>query len=93
VKPLFEVYANLAGVDNQLGQQTKQASYYTEAEAASRQALALAPNNPQAWNNLAISLYYQGRGADARQALSQAAQIAPGDPQIQANLRALGVTR
>jgi tetratricopeptide (TPR) repeat protein/uncharacterized membrane protein (DUF485 family) len=90
VKPLFEAYANLAGVDNQLGQTTRQQHYYAEAEAASRQAVGLAPGNPQAWNNLAISLYYQGRAAEARQALAQAAQLAPGDPQIEGNLRTLG---
>jgi tetratricopeptide (TPR) repeat protein len=90
VHPIFEAYANLAGVDNQLGQTTKQARYYAQAEAASRQALSLSPANPQAWNNLGISLYYQGRAADARQALARAAQLAPTDPQIVGNLRALG---
>ena len=90
VKPLFEAWANLAGVSNQLGQATKKASWFVEAEAAARQALALSPNNPQAWNNLAISMYYQGRAAEAVQTLRTAAGLAPQDPQIQANLRALG---
>jgi Flp pilus assembly protein TadD len=63
---------------------------YAQAEAAARQALALRPDNAQAHNNLAIALYYQGRGPEALQALREAARLAPQDAQIRANLRALG---
>jgi tetratricopeptide (TPR) repeat protein len=90
VKPLFEAWANLAGVCNQQGQATRQGAWFVQAEDAARKALGLNPNNAQAWNNLAIALYYQGKQAEALQALRSAAQRAPGDPQIQANLRALG---
>jgi len=89
VKPIYEAYANLSGVCNQLGQASKQASYFLEAEAAARQALVLAPSSPQAWNNLAIALYYQNRRDDAIGILRKASQLAPNDPQIAANLRAL----
>ncbi len=90
VKPLFEAYANLAGVCNQLGQSSKQVSYYLEAETAARQAVQLAPTSPQAWNNLAIALFYQDRKTDAVEVLRRAVQLAPGDPQIVGNLKALG---
>jgi tetratricopeptide (TPR) repeat protein len=89
VKPIYEAYANLSGVCNQLGQASKQVSYFLEAETAARQALALAPSSPQAWNNLAIALYYQNRRDDAIGILRQASQLAPTDPQIAGNLRAL----
>jgi tetratricopeptide (TPR) repeat protein len=89
VKPLFEAYANLAGVLNQRGQ-AGLAGAYAQAETAARQALGLRPDNAQAYNNLAIALYYQGRGPEAVQALREAARLAPQDAQIRANLRALG---
>ena len=82
VKPLFEAMANLAGVYNQAGR-------YLEAEPYARQALALQAASGQSWNNLAVSLHGQKRTAEAVQALEQALRVAPGDPQIQANLRAL----
>jgi len=88
-RPIFEAWVNLAGVDNQLGQTTGRADWYAEAENAARQALVLAPQNPQAWNNLAVALHFQGRSAEALQALQSAAAAAPGDRQIQDNLRAL----
>jgi tetratricopeptide (TPR) repeat protein len=90
VKPIFEAWANLAGAYNQEGQRSHLASDYQQAEAAARQALALAPTNPQAWNVLAVSVYYQGRKDEAVGILRQAAQIAPQDPQILGNLHALG---
>lgn len=89
VKPLFEAYANLAGVLNQQGQ-AGLVGAYAQAEAAARSALRLNPSNAQAHNNLAIACYYQGRVPEAVQALREAARLAPQDPQIQANLRALG---
>jgi Flp pilus assembly protein TadD len=93
LKPLFEAYANLAGVSNQLGQATKQARYFVEAESAARTAVKLAPSSGPAWNNLAIALYYQNRVPEAVDTLRQAQALAPNDPQIQANLRALGGAR
>jgi tetratricopeptide (TPR) repeat protein len=90
VKPIFEAWANLAGAYNQQGQQSHLVSDFQQAEAAARQALALAPSNPQAWNTLAVSVYYQGRKDEAVQILRQAAQVSPQDPQILSNLRALG---
>jgi tetratricopeptide (TPR) repeat protein len=90
VKPIFEAWTNLAGAYNQLGQQSHLLADYQQAEAAARQALALSPASPQAWNVLAVSVYYQGRKTDAVQILRQAAQLAPQDPQILGNLRALG---
>lgn len=89
VKPLFEAYANLAGVRNQQGQADHDPQDYVLAEAAARKALALYDGNAQAANNLAIALYYQGKSAEALQVLQRAAQLAPQDAQIQANLRAL----
>lgn len=82
VKPLFEALANLAGASNQLKR-------YAEAEGFARKAVELSPQNGQSWNNLAISLYYQGRRQEAIQALERAAGFAPGDAGIQANLQAL----
>ena len=90
VKPLFEAYANLAGICNQLGQKTKQVSYYLEAEANAKQAVTLAPTSGAAWNNLAIAQYYQNRQTEALATLRRALEYSPNDPQILANLRALG---
>jgi tetratricopeptide (TPR) repeat protein len=90
VKPIFEAWANLAGAYNQLGQQSHLVSDFQQAETAARQALVLAPSNAQAWNALAVSVYYQGRKAEAVQILRQGAQVSPQDPQILSNLRALG---
>ena len=90
VKPIFEAWANLAGAYNQQGQQSHLVADFQQAEAAARQALALAPANPQAWNTLAVSVYYQGRKEEAVQLLRQALQASPQDPQILGNLRALG---
>jgi hypothetical protein len=92
VRPLFEAWVDLAGVDNKLGQSTRKAEYYVEAENASRQALALSPENPEAWNNLAVELNSQGKTAEALQALRNAAAYAPDNPQIAANLRAMSAT-
>ena len=89
VKPMFETWSDLAGAENQLGQNTRKGTYFVQAEEAARQALALAPDSPQAWNNLAVALNFQGRPADALQALKTAVVFAPQDPQILANLRAL----
>lgn len=89
IKPLYEAYANLAGVRNQQGQLSQRAADFAAAEAAARQALALQPNAAPAFNNLAIALYYQGKATEAVSVLRQAAALAPNDAQIQANLRAL----
>jgi Flp pilus assembly protein TadD len=76
-------------VYNQLAISERQASYDALAEDAARQALALQPQNAQAWNNLAVALNAQGRRAEAVQALRTAEADAPGNPQVEANLRAL----
>jgi Tfp pilus assembly protein PilF len=82
VKPIFEAYANLAGMNNQL-------KHYPQAQAWAEKALSLQPTNAQSWNNLAIALYYQGHAAEAVADLNKAAQLNPGDPAIANNLRAL----
>jgi tetratricopeptide (TPR) repeat protein len=82
VKPLFEAYANLAGAMNTMKR-------YADAEPYARQAIAMQPGNGQSWNNLAISLYYRGKTADAVQALEQALTLNPQDATIQANLKAI----
>jgi tetratricopeptide (TPR) repeat protein len=89
VRPIFEAWVNLAGVDNTLGQSTRQTPYFVDAESAARQALALVPENPQAWNNLAVALNGQGRAPEALQALRTAAAYDPENRQIQANLKAI----
>ena len=86
VKPLFEAYANLAGVSNQLKD-------YAGAEGYARKAIELQPSNAQSWNNLAISLYYRGRNAEAVESLETAAKLNPQDATILANLRALKGTK
>lgn len=93
VKPLLEAWINLAGVENQLGQRDKNPAHFVAAEGAARQALTQAPGHAQAWNNLAIALYYQGRRDEAVAALRSAAQFNPQDPQIRGNLAAMGAGR
>lgn len=92
VRPIFEAWVDLAGADNRLGQTTHKTDYYVEAEHASRQALALAPQNPEAWNNLAVELNAQGKTVEAVQALKTAATYAPDNAQIAANLKAMTMT-
>jgi hypothetical protein len=82
VKPIFEAYANLAGVMNQLKR-------YDEAEKYAREALAMLPASGASWNNLAISLYYRGRTQEAIQAAEEAAHDSPSDQTILRNLNAL----
>jgi hypothetical protein len=82
VKPLFEAYANLAGVMNQ-------EKRYADAEPYARAAIAMVPDSGLSWNNLAISLYYRGHSAEAIQALETAARLSPQDTMIQNNLKAL----
>jgi tetratricopeptide (TPR) repeat protein len=82
VKPLFEAFANLAGVLNQMKR-------YAEAEPYARQAISMQPGSAQSWNNLAISLYYSGKKDQAIESLQTAAGLNPQDAAIQANLRAL----
>lgn len=82
VKPLFEAYANLAGVMNQMKR-------YADAEGFARKAIELQPLGGQSWNNLAISLYYRGKAAEAVQALETAVRLNPQDATIRANLQAL----
>jgi tetratricopeptide (TPR) repeat protein len=89
-RPIFEAYANLAGVRNQQGQISKRVEDFHAGELAARAALAIYPDSAQAANNLAIALYYQGKAGEALQVLQQAARLAPQDPQIQGNLKALG---
>jgi Flp pilus assembly protein TadD len=90
VKPIFEAYANLAGVCNQLGLRSKNLGDYAEAEKAAKAAVELNAASGAAWNNLAIAQYYQNRQVEAVQTLRRAVQLAPGDAQILANLKALG---
>jgi tetratricopeptide (TPR) repeat protein len=82
VKPIYEAWSDLGALYNQ--QQR-----WAEGEAALRQALALRPNAPAASNNLALSLYRQGRKAEAQALLAQALQAHPGDRDLVHNQQAL----
>lgn len=49
------------------------------AEAAARRAIALDPNNPDAYRELAVALLHQGKDAEALEAAERAAELDPED--------------
>jgi tetratricopeptide (TPR) repeat protein len=82
IKPLFEAYSNMAGIYN--GQKL-----YKEAVEAGKKAVLLAPNSPEALNNLAIATYYLGDKPGAVAILEKALAANPTNASVQNNLRAL----
>lgn len=63
------------------------ASDYQQAETAFRQVTALAPADPQGWNNLAYALLKTACPQRARQAAACAVQLAPGSANYQDTLQ------
>ena len=59
------------------GNSRYQAQDFSGAETAFRESLALAPGNPQGWNNLAYALLHNGCPRLAQQAAACAAGLAP----------------
>ena len=51
--------------------------------------MALAPNSPEALNNLAIATFYLGDKPGAIAILEKAVAMNPGNPSVANNLRAL----
>jgi tetratricopeptide (TPR) repeat protein len=82
IKPLFEAYSNMAGVYNNLKK-------YDQAVSAARKAVELAPNSPEALNNLAIAIYYTGDKKGAVAILEKAAALNPANASVINNLKAL----
>ena len=58
---------------------------WSEARFRFEKAVALAPNNAEALNNLAIALEQQGAFEDARAAYEKALKLKPGNIYIQQN--------
>jgi tetratricopeptide (TPR) repeat protein len=69
-----------------LGNSDYAAADYTAAVAAFRQAVSLAPGDPQGWNNLAYALLRTSCPVQARIAAGCARQRAPDDPDYQATV-------
>jgi Flp pilus assembly protein TadD len=61
-----------------------------EAAEELRRLVADDPENVGALTNLGVVLLQQGRPGDARAYLERARQLAPGMPQIEEALRAIG---
>lgn len=62
---------------------------YTGAEAAARQALEQAPDNPDTWNTFGWTLHLQNRYREAEAAYRRALDLNPGHAAAQANLEHL----
>ncbi len=59
---------------------------WDEAEREFRKALKMAPDYPEAYSNLGLSLLYDGRAAEACEALQEAVRLLPGWHAAEANL-------
>jgi Flp pilus assembly protein TadD len=59
---------------------------WDEAEREFRKALKMAPEYPEAYNNLGLSLLYDGRPSEACEALQEAVRLLPGWHAAEANL-------
>jgi tetratricopeptide (TPR) repeat protein len=69
-----------------LGNSRYAAAEYPAAVTAFRRAVALAPGDPQGWNNLAYALVHSACPVQARIAAACARQRAPDDPNYQATV-------
>ncbi|HEY8132760.1 MAG TPA: tetratricopeptide repeat protein, partial [Thermoanaerobaculia bacterium] len=60
----------------------KQSGALDRALTLYRQAVALAPSDPDAWYNLATALQEAGRSAEAKQVATEAEKLDPGRPDV-----------
>ncbi|MCP4489088.1 MAG: PA2778 family cysteine peptidase [Gammaproteobacteria bacterium] len=72
-----------------LGNTTYALSDYAAAERVYRQALVLAPQSHQIWNNLAYALAQQGKAEESMQAVQRALQLSPDNANYQQSVEEL----
>ena len=70
----------------QLGNALLENRQFTQAEAALRRAIALAPDEPMEWGTLGWVLWQQDKGAEARADLERAVALDPELPELHNNL-------